>query len=231
MNYAFPPAPVVTLDAMSSKPFPVRRIFCVGQNYPDHAREMGADPGRDEPFFFMKPPGAILHNQSVFPYPPGTGDLQPEVELVVALHKGGKNIPADRVDYDYVFGYAVGLDMTRRDLQRAAREKGRPWDMAKAFDHSAPCSAITPEFYAGNISRGKIELKVNGDIRQSGDVGDMILKIPQMVHTLSTLVELFPGDLIFTGTPAGVGPVVRGDVIEATVAGLEPLIVTIGEPA
>jgi len=228
MDYAFPPAPVVTLDAMSSKPFPVRRIFCVGQNYPGHAREMGADPGRDEPFFFMKPPGAILHNQSVFPYPPGTGDLQPEVELVVALHKGGKNIPVDRVDYDYVFGYAVGLDMTRRDLQRAARENGRPWDMAKAFDHSAPCSAITPEFYAGNISRGKIELKVNGDIRQSGDVGDMILKIPQMVHTLSTLVELFPGDLIFTGTPAGVGPVVKGDVIEATVAGLEPLIITIG---
>ena len=228
MDYAFPPAPVVTLNAMSCNPFPVRRIFCVGQNYSEHAREMGADPARDEPFFFMKPPGAILHNQSVFPYPPGTEDLQPEVELVVALHKGGKNIPVDRVDYDYVFGYAVGLDMTRRDLQRAAREKGRPWDMAKAFDHSAPCSAITPEFYAGNISRGKIELKVNGEIRQSGDVGDMILKIPQMVHALSNLVELFPGDLIFTGTPAGVSAVVKGDVIEATVAGLEPLIITIG---
>jgi fumarylpyruvate hydrolase len=228
MDYAFPPAPVVTLDAMSSKPFPVRRIFCVGQNYPDHAREMGADPDHGEPFFFMKPPGAILHNNSVLPYPPHTENLQPEVELVVALHKGGKNIPVDRVDYDYVFGYAVGLDMTRRDLQRAAREKGRPWDMAKGFDYSAPCSAITPEFYAGNISRGKIELKVNGEIRQSGDVGDMILKIPQMVHALSNLVELFPGDLIFTGTPAGVAPVVKGDVIEATVAGLEPLIVTIG---
>jgi fumarylpyruvate hydrolase len=228
MAYAFPPAPVVTLDAMSSNPFPVRRIFCVGQNYADHVREMGADPERNEPFFFMKPAGAILHNNSVMPYPPHTADLQPEVELVVALHKGGRNIPADKVDYDYVFGYAVGLDMTRRDLQRAAREAGRPWDMAKAFDHSAPCSAITPEFYAGNISRGKIELKVNGEIRQSGDVGDMILKIPQMVHTLSTYVELFPGDLIFTGTPAGVAPVVSGDVIEATVAGLEPLIITIG---
>jgi fumarylpyruvate hydrolase len=189
---------------------------------------MGADPAADEPFFFMKPAGAILQNNSVLPYPPHTEDLQPEVELVVALHKGGRNIPADRVDYDYVFGYAVGLDMTRRDLQRAARAKGRPWDMAKAFDHSAPCTAITPEFYAGNISRGKIELKVNGEIRQSGDVGDMILKIPQMVSTLSNWVELFPGDLIFTGTPAGVAPVVRGDVIEATVAGLEPLIITIG---
>ncbi len=228
MSYAFPPTPVVTLDAMSSNPFPVRRIFCVGQNYPDHAREMGADPDADEPFFFMKPASAILQNNSVLPYPPHTEDLQPEVELVVALHKGGRNIPADRVDYDYVFGYAVGLDMTRRDLQRDARAKGRPWDMAKAFDHSAPCTAITPEFYVGNISRGKIELKVNGEVRQSGDVGDMILKIPQMVSTLSNQVELFPGDLIFTGTPAGVAPVARGDVIEATVAGLEPLIITIG---
>jgi fumarylpyruvate hydrolase len=228
MNYAFPPAPVVTLEAMSSKPFPVRRIFCIGQNYPAHVQEMGGELASHEPFFFMKPANTILQNNSVLSYPPNTTDLQPEVELVVALHKGGKNIPADKVDYDYVFGYAVGLDMTRRDLQRAAREKGRPWDMAKAFDHSAPCSAITPEFYSGAISRGKIELKVNGEIRQSGDVGDMILKIPQMVSRLSNLLELFPGDLIFTGTPAGVGPVVKGDVIEATVAGLEPLIITIG---
>ena len=228
MNYAFPPAPVVTLEAMSSKPFPVRRIFCIGQNYPAHVQEMGGEIVNHEPFFFMKPASAILHNNSILPYPANTTDLQPEVELVVALHKGGKNIPADRVDYDYVFGYAVGLDMTKRDLQRAAREKGRPWDMAKAFDHAAPCSAITPEFYSGAISRGKIELKVNGEIRQSGDVSDMILKIPQMVNRLSNLIELFPGDLIFTGTPAGVGPVVKGDVIEATVAGLEPLIITIG---
>ena len=228
MNYAFPPAPVVTLDAMSSKPFPVRRIFCVGQNYPDHAREMGADPARDEPFFFMKPASAILQNNSILPYPPATADLQPEVELVVALHKGGRNIPVERVDYDYVFGYAVGLDMTRRDLQRAAREKGRPWDMAKGFDRSAPCTAITPEFYSGAIARGKIELKVNGEIRQRADVGDMLWTIPQIVHLLSNQIELFPGDLIFTGTPAGVAPVVRGDVIEASVAGLEPLIITIG---
>ena len=227
MNYAFPPAPVVTLDAMSSNPFPVRRIFCVGQNYADHAQEMGAAPDA-EPFFFMKPASAILQNNSVLPYPPGTTDLQPEVELVVALHKGGKNIPMDKVDYDYVFGYAVGLDMTRRDRQRAAREKGQPWEMAKAFDHSAPCTAITPEFYSGTIARGKIELKVNGQIRQSADVGDMLWKIPQIVHFLSNQVELFPGDLIFTGTPAGVSPVVKGDVIEAAVAGLEPLTITIG---
>ena len=227
MNYAFPPAPVVTLDAMSSNPFPVRRIFCVGQNYADHAQEMGAAPDA-EPFFFMKPASAILQNNSVLPYPPGTTDLQPEVELVVALHKGGKNIPMDKVDYDYVFGYAVGLDMTRRDRQRAAREKGQPWEMAKAFDHSAPCTAITPEFYSGTIARGKIELKVNGQIRQSADVGDMLWKIPQIVHFLSNQIELFPGDLIFTGTPAGVDPVVKGDVIEAAVAGLEPLTITIG---
>ena len=227
MNYAFPPAPVVTLDAMSSHPFPVRRIFCVGQNYADHVREMGAAPDA-EPFFFMKPASAVLQNNSVLPYPSGTTDLQPEVELVVALHKSGKNIPMDKVDYDYVFGYAVGLDMTRRDLQRAAREKGQPWEMAKAFDHSAPCTAITPEFYSGTIARGKIELKVNGQIRQSADVGDMLWKIPQIVHFLSNQVELFPGDLIFTGTPAGVSPVVKGDVIEAAVAGLEPLTITIG---
>jgi fumarylpyruvate hydrolase len=227
MNYAFPPAPVVTLDAMSSNPFPVRRIFCVGQNYADHVREMGSAPDT-EPLFFMKPASAILQNNSVLPYPPGTTDLQPEVELVVALHKGGKNIPMDKVDYDYVFGYAVGLDMTRRDLQRVAREKGQPWEMAKAFDHSAPCTAITPEFYSGTIARGKIELKVNGQIRQSADVGDMLWKIPQIVHFLSNQIELFPGDLIFTGTPAGVGPVVKGDVIEAAVAGLEPLTITIG---
>ncbi|OYV72234.1 MAG: fumarylacetoacetate hydrolase [Acidithiobacillus ferrivorans] len=212
---------------MSSNPFPVRRIFCVGQNYADHVREMGAAPDA-EPFFFMKPASAVLQNNSVLPYPSGTTDLQPEVELVVALHKSGKNIPMDKVDYDYVFGYAVGLDMTRRDLQRAAREKGQPWEMAKAFDHSAPCTAITPEFYSGTIARGKIELKVNGQIRQSADVGDMLWKIPQIVHFLSNQVELFPGDLIFTGTPAGVSPVVKGDVIEAAVAGLEPLTITIG---
>ena len=227
MNYAFPPEPIVTLPAMSSHPFPVRRIFCVGRNYPDHALEMGAKPD-DQPFFFMKPTGAIVQNNSVVPYPPGTENFQPEVELVVALSRGGCNIPAEKVDYDYVFGYAVGLDMTRRDLQRAAKEKGLPWDMAKGFDHSAPCSAITPEFYSGALSRGKIELKVNGEVRQSADVADMIWKIPETVHALSKLVELRPGDLIFTGTPAGPAPVVKGDVIEATVAGLEPLIVTIG---
>ncbi|MHB0990816.1 MAG: fumarylacetoacetate hydrolase family protein [Burkholderiales bacterium] len=227
MNYAFAPAPIVCIPAMSSNPFPVRRIYCVGQNYAAHAREMGGDAQREAPFFFMKPAQAILPNNSVLPYPPATGDLQYEVELVVALSLGGSNIALEKAN-DYIFGYAVGLDMTRRDMQRAAREQGRPWDLSKGFDYSAPCSAITPEFYTGVIARGKIELKVNGVVRQSGDVGDMIWKIPETISYLSQQVELFPGDLIFTGTPAGVGTVVRGDVIEATVAGLEPLIITIG---
>lgn len=225
MNYAFPPAPVITLDAMSSNPFPVRRIFCLVRNYPEPGQE-AVKPA--EPSFFLKPPGTILQNNSVLPYPPGTGALFPEVEMVVALHKGGRNIPADKVDYDYVFGYAVGLDMTLRDALDTAIAQGLPWEKAKAFDHSSPCSAITPEFYAGNIASGKIELKVNGEVRQSGNVADMLWKIPETVHYLSTRMELFPGDLIYTGTPGLAGPVVQGDVIEATVAGLEPLIVTIG---
>ncbi len=227
MNYAFAPAPVVSIPAMSSNPFPVRRIYCVGQNYAAHALEMGADTEREAPFFFTKPAQAILPNHAVMPYPPGTADLHYEVELVVALSLGGREIAVARAN-DYIFGYAVGLDMTKRDAQNLAREQGRPWDLSKGFDHSAPCSAITPEFYTGVIARGKIELKVNGEVRQSADVGDMIWKIPETINYLSQQVELFPGDLIFTGTPAGVGPVVTGDVIEATVAGLEPLIITIG---
>ena len=227
MNYAFAPASIVSIPAMSSNPFPVRRIYCVGQNYAAHAQEMGADAERTAPFFFTKPAQAILPNNSVMPYPSGTSDLQYEVELVVAMAIGGKNIPVAKAN-DLIFGYAVGLDMTKRDVQRAAREQGRPWDMCKGFDYSAPCSAITPEFYTGIIAKGKIELKLNGAVRQSANVGDMIWMIPEIINHLSQQVELFPGDLIFTGTPAGVGPVVKGDVIEATVAGLEPLIITIG---
>jgi fumarylpyruvate hydrolase len=148
--------------------------------------------------------------------------------MVVALHKGGRDIPAARVDYDYVFGYAVGLDMTLRDALERARAEGLPWEQAKAFDYSAVCTAITPEYFCGNIASGKIELTVNGEVRQSGNVADMLWKIPEIVHYLSTRVELFPGDLIYTGTPGDAGPVTSGDVVEATVAGLEPLRVTIG---
>ena len=226
-DYAFAEPPVVSLMSMSTKPFPVRRIFCVGQNYKDHAKEMGADPEVDKPFFFTKPADAILQNGEIMPYPPGTNDLQHEVELVVAMAMGGRNIPPEKVN-DMVFGYAVGLDMTRRDLQAEARKKGRPWDMSKAFDFSAPCSSITPEMYTGVVAKGKIQCKVNGELRQSADLADMIWGVPQIVHFLSQLVEVMPGDLVFTGTPAGVGPVVKGDKIEATIAGLEPLLIEIG---
>lgn len=222
-KYAFPSAPVISLPAMSSNPFPVRRVFCVGRNYPDPA-----SPEAGEPFFFMKPTESVVQNGAILPYPPGTEELFPEVELVVALHKGGINIPADKVDYDYVFGYAVGLDMTLRDVQRQARAQGLPWEMAKGFDSSAPCSAITPEFYSGAVSKGRIELKVNGEVRQGGDLDQMVWKIPHIVSTLSKRVRLQPGDLIFTGTPVGGSPVVKGDSLEASVAGLEPLLVTIG---
>ena len=226
-DYAFAAAPVVSLLSMSTKPFPVRRIYCVGQNYKDHAKEMGGNPDVDLPFFFTKPASAILQNGEIMPYPPGTSNLHHEVELVVAMAMGGKNIPPEKVN-DMIFGYAVGLDMTKRDVQNEARKKGQPWDMAKAFDFSAPCSSITPEMYTGVVAKGKIQCKVNGTVRQEADLSDMIWGVPQIVHYLSRLVEVFPGDLIFTGTPAGVGPVVKGDKLEATIAGLEPLLIEIG---
>jgi fumarylpyruvate hydrolase len=226
-DYAFAAPPVVALATKSTKPFPVRRIFCVGQNYSEHAREMGGDPDAEPPFFFTKPADAILQNRSVMPYPPGTFDLQHEVELVVAFNKGGRDIDPECVD-ELIFGYAVGLDMTRRDLQAAAKKKGRPWDMSKAFDFSAPCAAITPKAEIGPLSKGAIECKVNGERRQFADLSDMIWKVPQIVQYLSALVEIKPGDLIFTGTPAGVSPVFKGDDIEATIAGLRPLTIRIG---
>ena len=226
-NYAVAEPQIVSLLSMSTRPFPVRRIYCVGSNYADHVKEMGGDPAKDEPFFFMKPAEAILQNGETMPYPPGTSDLQPEVELVVAMNIGGKNIPPEKVN-DMIFGYAVGLDMTRRDLQKSFKEKGQPWEMAKSFDFSAPCSSITPEMYTGVVAKGPIQLKVNGQLRQSADLGDMIWGVPELISKLSALVEIVPGDLIFTGTPAGVGPVVKGDKIEATIAGLEPLIIEIG---
>jgi fumarylpyruvate hydrolase len=226
-DYAFAEPPIISLMSMSTKPFPVRRIYCVGQNYGAHAKEMGANPETDPPFFFMKPASAILQNGETMPYPPGTSNLHHEVELVVAMNMGGKNIPPEKVN-DMIFGYAVGLDMTKRDVQNEAKKKGQPWEVAKAFDHSAPCSSITPEMYTGVIAKGKIQCKVNDEVRQDADLADMIWGVPQIIHYLSQLVEVCPGDLIFTGTPAGVGPVVKGDKIEATIAGLEPLLIEIG---
>jgi fumarylpyruvate hydrolase len=226
-DYAVAVPPLVLLPAPPGKSFPVRRIFCVALNYKDHAKEMGGDLEADLPFFFMKPAGAIVQNGGTVPYPPGTDDLQHEVELVVAMNIGGRDVPPEKAN-DMVFGYAVGLDMTKRDVQTRLKKRGRPWEMAKAFDFSAPCSAIALRTRTGVITKGKIECWVNGQLRQSSDLDGMIWGVPQIIHYLSRQVEIAPGDLIFTGTPAGVGPVVKGDKIEAIIAGLAPLSIEIG---
>jgi fumarylpyruvate hydrolase len=220
METVIPIPPVTTLPvAGSSERFPVARIFCVGRNYAEHAREMGHDPNREPPFFFMKPATAIVTDGRDFPYPPATKDVHHEIELVVAIGQGGANIPEAQA-LAHVWGYAVGLDMTRRDLQSEAKKMGRPWDTGKAFDGSAPCSAVVPAAKIGHPARGAIVLKVNGEVRQRGDLAELIWKVPEMIAYLSTLFTLLPGDLIFTGTPAGVGPVRRGDALEGSVEGV-----------
>lgn len=204
--------------------YPVRRLFCVGRNYAGHAREMGSDPNREPPFYFTKPADALVPGGGSLPYPPGTENLHHEVELVVALAKPVFRASPDQTA-DAVFGYAVGLDMTRRDLQFAARDKGRPWCLGKAFEFSAP---ITPLVRASApMSSGSIELSVNGQIRQKGDLSDMIWSVPEVIAHLSRYYHLGPGDLIFTGTPEGVGPVVPGDVLIGRIQGLPELSVTI----
>ncbi|MES2421914.1 MAG: fumarylacetoacetate hydrolase family protein [Pseudomonadota bacterium] len=218
--------PTITVPTVaiagSTERFPVRRIFCVGQNYADHAREMGSDPDRQEPFFFSKPADAVVANGSTLPFPPRTQDLHHEVELVVALGAGGKDVAVEDAAA-MIFGAGVGIDLTRRDLQAAAKKIGRPWDMAKGFDRSAPIAALTPGVPA---TSGSIALTVDGETRQSGDLSMMIWSVPEIIATLSTFVELAPGDLIFTGTPAGVGPIQRGQAVRATIEGFEPLEVT-----
>ncbi len=225
MDYSIAPH-VASVEVLFRKPFCVRRIFCVGRNYADHAREMGANPEREPPFFFTKPADAVVANHKAMPYPPATKNLHHEVELVVALASGGHDIPVDKAN-DHIFGYALGLDMTRRDLQSAAKEKGQPWDMGKGFDHSAPISAITPLSMIGILTAGPLQLSVNGAVRQKGDLSEMIWSVPEVISYLSGLVELAPGDLIYTGTPSGVGPVVKGDRLEAKFPGLETLSITI----
>jgi fumarylpyruvate hydrolase len=199
--------------------FAVRRVFCVGRNYAAHAREMGIDPDREAPFFFMKPADALVVNDADMPYPPRTLQLHHEMELVVAIGAGGADIAvADALEH--VFGYAAGLDMTRRDLQNAAKKAGKPWDMSKGFDHSAPIGLMVPAARSGHVASGVIELRVNGAVRQSSDLSKMIWSVPETIAYLSGLVTLAPGDLIFTGTPEGVGAVERGDVLEGVVAGV-----------
>jgi len=226
MDYAidFPKTPVLPV-AESNKLFPVGRIYCVGRNYAEHAREMGHDPNREPPFFFMKPADAIVQNGATIPYPQMTKDLHHEIEMVVAIGKGGADIPVEKA-LDHVFGYGVGLDMTRRDLQGEAKKMGRPWEMGKAFDHSAPCTALKPAAMVGHPAQGAIWLKVNGVVKQQGDLADMIWNVPEMIACLSRLITLRPGDLIMSGTPAGVGPVQRGDKLEGHVDGVGDLTVT-----
>jgi len=201
--------------------FPVRRVYCVGRNYAEHAREMGHDPDREAPFFFMKPADALVINGLDMPYPPGTSDLHHEMELVVGLGSGGAHI-AEAEAMSCVWGYAAGLDMTRRDVQGEAKKLGRPWDMGKGFDHSAPIGSMIPAaaFVPGHQT---IALKVNGAVRQSSDLSKLIWSIPETIAYLSRLVRLEAGDLIFTGTPAGVAAVQRGDLLEGLVDGVPPL--------
>ncbi|MDB5511908.1 MAG: uncharacterized protein JWR08_1391 [Enterovirga sp.] len=220
MSYVFDPSPVPTLGVEGEAArFPVHRVYCVGRNYAEHAREMGGDPNREPPFFFMKPADALIQAGADFPYPAQTKDVHHEIEFVAALHSGGDNIDQAHA-LDHVFGYGVGLDMTRRDLQAEAKKMGRPWDTAKGFDLSAPCSDLKRASTIGHPDSGRIWLTVNGETRQEGDLSDLIWSLPEMIAYLSTLFTLRAGDLIFTGTPAGVAAVQRGDVLEGGVAGV-----------
>lgn len=226
MDYVFAPPPRPFLPVVGAAGvFPVHRIYCVGRNYAGHAREMGHDPDREPPFFFQKNPDNILLGPE-FPYPPLSRDVQHEIELVVALGSGGRDI-ATAAASGHIFGYGVGLDMTRRDLQGAAKKLGRPWEVGKAFEASAPMSPLRRASEIGHPQRGEIRLDVNGDRRQSGDLGQMIWDVPHQIAILSTLFELRPGDLVMTGTPAGVGPVVRGDRLHGRIEGVGELDVNV----
>lgn len=228
MGYVIPLCEPTTLPVVGSGDgFPVRRIFCVGRNYAAHAREMGHDPDREPPFFFTKPANAVVPSGATIPYPVRTSDLHYEIELVVALSKGGVDIP-EAGALDHVYGYGVGIDLTRRDLQGEAKKMGRPWDMGKGFDNSAPMTALTPASAIGHPAKGEIWLKVNGETRQKGDLGQQIWNVQETISYLSGLVTLYPGDLIMTGTPEGVGPVVAGDRLVGGIDGLSELTVTIG---
>jgi fumarylpyruvate hydrolase len=218
MAYVVPEPPRATIPVEGAHDlFPVRRIFCVGRNYAEHAREMGGDPSREPPFFFAKPADALVPMGGKLQFPIATKNLHYEVELAVALRGGGRQLSADAAQA-LIFGYAVALDMTRRDLQTEAKRLARPWDMAKGFDQSCPISALRPAAYPPTALRGELLLSVNGEMRQRGDLSDMIWSPGECLAVLSTLVELRAGDLLLTGTPAGVGPVVAGDVLEANCA-------------
>ncbi len=219
VEFVLPPPAVPAIPVAGGGAFPVRRVFCVGRNYAAHAREMGSDPDREPPFFFMKPADALVTDGADTPYPPATSDLHHEMELVVALGEGGADIAvADALAH--VWGYAAGLDLTRRDLQGQAKKEGKPWDMGKGFDHSGPIGLLVPAARIGHPARGRIALKVNGKIRQDSDLTHLIWSVSETIAHLSRLVRLAPGDLIFTGTPEGVAAVGRGDLLEGEVEGV-----------
>ena len=224
-DYVIALPPVAAIPVASSGQFPVRRIYCIGRNYAAHAVEMGHDPSRESPFFFQKNSNN-LDPSGKFPYPPHSTDVHHEVELVVALKSGGTNIPLDKA-LDHVWGYAVGLDMTRRDLQGEAKKLGRPWEIAKAFERSAPVGPLRPVSETGHMTQGRIALKLNGALKQEGDMNQMIWKVPEMISYLSEYFELAAGDVIMSGTPSGVGPVVKGDKMEAMIEGLGSLEVEV----
>jgi fumarylpyruvate hydrolase len=213
------PPPTISVPVAGAGAFPVRRVFCVGRNYAAHAREMGGDPSREPPFFFTKPADALVTGGADTPYPAATANLHHEMELVVAIGTGGADIPADAA-LSHVFGYAAGLDLTRRDLQDEAKAARRPWDMAKGFDASAPIGEIAPAAAIGHPAAGRIALTVNGTVKQEGDLLDQIWAVPEIIAALSRLVRLAPGDLIFTGTPEGVGALAKGDVLHGEIAGV-----------
>ncbi|MCQ9329498.1 fumarylacetoacetate hydrolase family protein [Pelistega suis] len=231
MSYVFTPPPVVAIPVVDSEQsFAVRRVYCVGRNYAAHAREMGFDPDREPPFFFCKPADSVVPVKTGetydFPYPSQTNNLHYEAELVAVIGKKGSNISVEEA-LDYVWGYAVGLDMTRRDLQMKMREMGRPWEIGKAFDYSAPIGPIYPASKVGHIDKGAIWLTVNGEDKQRSDINHLIWSVAETIAHLSTLFELEPGDVIFTGTPEGVGAVVRGDKMVVGVDGLGELKVDV----
>ena len=230
MSFVFDPFPTTSIPVSGTQDrFPLRRVFCVGRNYADHVVEMGGDPDREEPFFFTKPADAITLKESI-PYPSRTDDLHHEMELIIAIGEGGTNIPVDSA-LDHIFGYAAGVDLTRRDMQAVAKKRGRPWDMAKGFDDSAPMTAIMPVTKIGHPDIGSITLSVNGEVRQDGDLAQQVWKVPEIVANLSTYVRLEAGDLIMTGTPAGVAALNVGDKVEGSIEQIGSLSFTIGPAA
>jgi fumarylpyruvate hydrolase len=229
-SYVIPQPPQAALAIKGGdQKFPVRRIWCVGRNYLEHIKEMGQDE-REPPFFFAKPADAIVPDGGTVPYPSLTKDMHHEVELVVALKNGGRNVPMEKA-LDCVWGYGVGIDLTRRDLQIASRDIKRPWEIGKAFDASAPCGALRPASEIGHPKKGRIVLKANGKVRQDGDLAQMIWNVPEIIAKLSEMVALAPGDIIMTGTPSGVAATVAGDKLECEVEGVGTLTVTIGSQA